>query len=465
MKQNAPPSIQFSNVTSPSSYTLFGSGFGPKNPNSDEEEEDSAAPATDTDTEGVILRSVRDIFMNLTTHLSNRNFIIHVGWIAVGPSDEVVDLLQHGIVQCQNYNELLELLQRGWRNLSLSGPSPDTHNMFTLTLEQQWVHAGDGRLQHRLSTISFCDLAAAERILVMNNLIHREMVLHKNAGLQALDNVVSCLAMVQQQPRRPSDLSAIPYNQTVLSTLLKDSFGGRAQTMVIVCIPPEESRVEETMVDLQFALKVQCVRNFITMNAFVDNNTSLPGGGAASGDGELGVAPDVIPIDVSATQGSSSVADLIGATSYLHKLVANAEQVLIKLLGSATLAPEERAEVKEWLYMKAECEDCLSSTDNLNNLNNSRSQQISHLGPIHEEEDGDEALSCELKSSRGHHHHHHHHMTTTNTDSESEYQRADLDDKIENLMAELRVKTDALASGTTSTCARTQSRSSRAWRT
>lgn len=443
------------------SYTLFGDGFGPNRPNDEDEakhheaqpeHDDDHGPeeaAVDTDSEGVILRSVRDIFMNLTTHLSNRNFIIHVGWIAVGAADEVVDLLNHGIVQCQNYNELLELLQRGWRNLTRSGPSRDTHNMFTLTLEQQWVNPGDGRLQHRLSTISFCDLAAAERVVVRNNLINRDMVLHKNNGLQALDNVISCLSMVQQQPqseRRNSDLSAIPYSQTVLSTLLKDSFGGRAQTIVIVCVSAQEVHVEETLLDLQFALKVQCVRNFITMNAFVDNNTSLPGGGDG---GVAEVVPDVIPIDVAATQGSS-VADLIGATSYLQKLVANAEQVLIKLMRSSSLTQEERGDVEEWLYMKAECEDCLSSVD-MNNMNNSRSQQAQHnLGPIHErlgEEDEDEdmeVLSCQSTRGVGVGHQRHHHLTTTTTDSESEYQRADLDDKIENLMGELRQKTDAL---------------------
>lgn len=392
--------------------------------------------------------------MNLITHLSNRNFIMHVGWIEVGLTDEVTDLLKSGIVQCQNYNELLELLQRGWRNLS---HDPDTHHMFTLTLEQQWVNPQDGRLQHRLSTISFCDLATSERVVVMNNLINREMVIHKNGGLQALDNVISFLSMAQQQQpmRRNSDPNAIPYNQTVLSTLLKDSFGGRAQTTVIVCVNSAEEHVEETLQDMQFALKAQCVRNFITMNAFVDNNTSIPGPNNNNTSPAIdGVPPDVVPIDVTATTGSS-VADLIGGTSssYLHKLVANAEQVFIKLMRSQGLSAEERAEVEEWLYTKAEFEDCISSTD-LNNLNNSRSQQL-HLGPIHEtDEPSDDMLmysendnASELVgvggtvSEKGNTTAH---QMTTTTDSESEYQRADLDDKIENLMAELRVKTDAL---------------------
>lgn len=67
------------------SYTLFGNGFGPrnsKNASDDEDDErdqnDNNEPV-DADSEGVILRSVRDIFMNLTTHLSNRNFIMHIG--------------------------------------------------------------------------------------------------------------------------------------------------------------------------------------------------------------------------------------------------------------------------------------------------------------------------------------------------------------------------------------------------
>lgn len=67
----------------------------------------------------------------------------------------------------------------------------------------------------------------------------------------------------------------IPYGQTTLTTLLKDSFGGRAQTLVILCVSPLEEHLPETLGNLQFAFKVQCVRNFVIMNTYSDDNTMI----------------------------------------------------------------------------------------------------------------------------------------------------------------------------------------------
>lgn len=67
----------------------------------------------------------------------------------------------------------------------------------------------------------------------------------------------------------------IPYGETTLTSLLKDSFGGRAQTLVILCVSPLEEHLSETMGNLQFGFKVQCVRNVVIMNTFSDDNTMI----------------------------------------------------------------------------------------------------------------------------------------------------------------------------------------------
>lgn len=96
-----------------------------------------------------------------------------------------------------------------------------------------------------------------------------------------------------------------------------------------------------------------------------------------------------------------------------------------RLVSCKSLGEIDREQIEEWLFLKQECEECLSSADI-----NFRSQK--QLGPIQEAEEPDEAGSDPETSCQ--------HNTDNESDSES--QRPDLVEKIENLMEELRLKTD-----------------------
>lgn len=251
-------------------FTLFGREFEDELNEGQTEETGKNENNDNEDEEGIVQQSVRQIFSNLTTYLSNRSFIINIGWVELSNGSQIKDLLETGIVQCQNANEAFHWLRVGARNRCRD---LSTHHMFTLTLEQQWINPSDGLFQHRLSTISFCDLASTERALVMTP-ISREVLIPTNVELRTLESIVNLMTM--EPMHRPPEIDSLPFHQTTLTTLLRDSFGGRAQTLFIVCCSPLEEYLQETLLNLQFAVKVQCIRNFVTMNAFMDNNT-LPG--------------------------------------------------------------------------------------------------------------------------------------------------------------------------------------------
>ncbi|XP_036333543.1 kinesin-like protein costa [Rhagoletis pomonella] len=209
----------------------------------------------------------------------------------------------------------------------------------------------------------------------------------------------------------------IPYNRATLTTLLKDSFGGRAQTLLILCVSPLERDCNETICNLQFAFKIQCVRNYVIMNTFSDDNTpispealvpELPGGGGPC----LPVGTDTFGLQFAASQW--------------YKLVANAEGLFSKLAASNAVTELDKEQIEEWLYLKQECEECLSSAEAL------RSQK--QLGPIQEADEPEEAIS-EPETSL---------QQNSDNDSDCESQRPDLMEKLQILMEELRLKTDTL---------------------
>ncbi|XP_030381722.1 kinesin-like protein costa isoform X2 [Scaptodrosophila lebanonensis] len=341
-------------------YTLYGNGF--------------EYIYSETD-QGVVQHCVRDIF-NHVNRSTDRTFVVHVGFVEIC-NDHIRDLLGVGNVHCSNVEEVFHWLQVGLSLMQKS--STAVHTLFTLTLEQQWV-SKDGFLQHRLSTASFSDLCASQR--------------WRNS--------------------RPGDTGEernIPYSRSTLTTLLKDSFGGRAQTLFILCISPLEQDIDETLGNLQFATEVQSVRNYVIMNTFSDDN--------------MPISPEVAPFSATSSVISCVVPPKAGhfglqfAASQWFKLVSNAEGLFSKLITSNALSELEKEQIEEWMFLKQECEDCLESFNC-----NIRVQKP--LVPIQEADELD--ISVQQDSDN-------------ETDTES---RPDLVEKLDNIMDEFCLKTDTL---------------------
>lgn len=74
-----------------------------------------------------------------------------------------------------------------------------------------------------------------------------------NTGLLALGNVISALG----DPKKKS--SHIPYRDSKITRLLKDSLGGNSKTLMICCISPASSDFDETLNALKYANRVRMV--------------------------------------------------------------------------------------------------------------------------------------------------------------------------------------------------------------
>ena len=58
----------------------------------------------------------------------------------------------------------------------------------------------------------------------------------------------------------------IPYRNSLLTTLLKDSLGGNCKTVMIATLSMEKSNLDETVSTLRFAQRVKLIENEMNKN-------------------------------------------------------------------------------------------------------------------------------------------------------------------------------------------------------
>lgn len=279
-------------------YSLYGKGFDD--------------PSNEYD-QGIVTRCVKEIFSHIANH-PERTYAVNITWVEIY-REIIRDIFGVGSVQCMNMTDVLHWLRTGY-NILYSSKLQLGHSLFSLTLEQRWI-SKEGLIQHRLSTASFTDLGPTDRLFMLNSL-EQPTSLPKDLGLQSLEHVVSTLA----DPNLMFKVNGnVPYNQTMLTTLLKDSFGGRAQTLVVVCVSQYERDINETICNMQFAFKAQCVRNFVVINSYSDDNTPVSPEALMPQMGDMG------------TGMQAAINENFGlqfAAKQWSKLVSNAENLLTK---------------------------------------------------------------------------------------------------------------------------------------
>ena len=76
-----------------------------------------------------------------------------------------------------------------------------------------------------------------------------------NLGLLALGNVISALGD-DSGPK-----THIPYRDSKLTRLLQDSLGGNSHTLMIACVSPADTNLEETISTLRYADRARKIKN------------------------------------------------------------------------------------------------------------------------------------------------------------------------------------------------------------
>ncbi|XP_010632415.1 kinesin-like protein KIF16B isoform X4 [Fukomys damarensis] len=189
----------------------------------------------------------------------------------------VEDLSKHLV---QNYGDVEELMDAGNINRTtaatgMNDVSSRSHAIFTIKFTQAKF---DSEMPcETVSKIHLVDLAGSERADATGATgVRLKEGGNINKSLVTLGNVISALADLSQDATNPlvkKKQVFVPYRDSVLTWLLKDSLGGNSKTIMIATISPADVNYGETLSTLRYANRAKNIINKPTINE--DANVKL----------------------------------------------------------------------------------------------------------------------------------------------------------------------------------------------
>ncbi|XP_076850877.1 kinesin family member 4 [Brachyhypopomus gauderio] len=234
-------------------------------------------------TVGVIPRVVRKIFQEKAKR-TETEFVISVSYLEIY-NEEILDLLciakdksviniredpKDGIkivgLTEKNVSSAVEMVgclelgncARTVGSTAMNAASSRSHAIFTVVLEQR---RGADKNDTVISKLHLVDLAGSERQKKTKAEGDRlKEGISINKGLLSLGNVISALGDESKKG------TFVPYRDSKLTRLLQDSLGGNSHTLMIACVSPADSNMEETINTLRYADRARKIKNKPVLN-------------------------------------------------------------------------------------------------------------------------------------------------------------------------------------------------------
>ena len=152
---------------------------------------------------------------------------------------------------------------------NMNESSSRSHAVFTLTLTQKRHDSETSLDTEKVAKISLVDLAGSERATSTGATGARlKEGAEINRSLSTLGRVIAALADATATvgKKKNSHHSMIPYRDSVLTWLLKDSLGGNSMTAMIAAISPADINYEETLSTLRYADSAKRIKNNAVVN-------------------------------------------------------------------------------------------------------------------------------------------------------------------------------------------------------
>ncbi|KAL2259836.1 hypothetical protein VTK26DRAFT_6348 [Humicola hyalothermophila] len=173
-------------------------------------------------------------------------------------------------VPVRSLNEILRYMRIGDNNRTtastkMNDTSSRSHAVFTIMLKQIHHDLETDETTERSSRIRLVDLAGSERAKSTEATGQRlREGSNINKSLTTLGRVIAALADPKHQSRGSSSSGVVPYRDSILTWLLKDSLGGNSKTAMIACIAPSD--YEETLSTLRYADQAKRIRTRAVVN-------------------------------------------------------------------------------------------------------------------------------------------------------------------------------------------------------
>ena len=167
-----------------------------------------------------------------------------------------------------SHEDILKILKKGNRNRTQESTganetSSRSHAILQINIEYYEKNQGIN-IEIKYSKLSLIDLAGSERASATQNrgirLIEGANI---NRSLLTLGNCINALCdAVNKGIKKPY----IPYRDSKLTRLLKDSLGGNSRTVMIANIAPSINTFDDTNNTLKYANRAKNIKTFVTRN-------------------------------------------------------------------------------------------------------------------------------------------------------------------------------------------------------
>ncbi|KAK3923397.1 Kinesin-like protein KIF18A [Frankliniella fusca] len=236
---------------------------------------------------GITFRTMVELFYQMESQKHEKDFDIGVSYLEVynetvrdllNPSSGPLFLREDGagvvvaglkMERISDPNRMFELLEHG--NLHRTQHATDanaessrSHAVFQVYIKMKTKSTA----QTKMVKLSMIDLAGSERASATGGVgMRAKEGSNINKSLLALGNCINALA---------DGLRHIPYRDSKLTRLLKDSLGGNCQTVMIANISPAHPTIEDTQNTLKYAtraksIKCQIKRNVVSVELHVSH--------------------------------------------------------------------------------------------------------------------------------------------------------------------------------------------------
>jgi kinesin family protein 1 len=173
-----------------------------------------------------------------------------------------------------SFNEIEHLMDEGNKARTVAATnmnetSSRSHAVFTLTLTQKKHDTETNMAMEKVAKISLVDLAGSERATSTGATGARlKEGAEINRSLSTLGRVIAALADLSDGKKKKmgKGSSQVPYRDSVLTWLLKDSLGGNSMTAMIAAISPADINFDETLSTLRYADSAKRIKNHAVVN-------------------------------------------------------------------------------------------------------------------------------------------------------------------------------------------------------
>ncbi|XP_067338999.1 kinesin-like protein KIF13B isoform X2 [Channa argus] len=168
-----------------------------------------------------------------------------------------------------SYKDIESLMSEGNKSRTVAATnmneeSSRSHAVFNIILTHTLMDLQSGTKGEKVSKLSLVDLAGSERAAKTGAAGERlKEGSNINKSLSTLGLVISALA---DQGAGSSKNKFVPYRDSVLTWLLKDSLGGNSRTAMVATISPAGDNYDETLSTLRYADRAKNIVNHAVVN-------------------------------------------------------------------------------------------------------------------------------------------------------------------------------------------------------